>query len=454
MNLLSHPRSLEARLTRTLVLCVGGVWLLCLAGVGWYVSRTINQNFDYELIESTHRLIETAVLAHEQRHADGDPVVVPQPMLEHYHPLIYQLRDASGRVLVHTSAAPPEPLDVPLAPGFHENDSWRIYTAVHTDAATGGTLYMQLHDPLEERREAVRRMLLGLLPPLLVVLPLLTLLLRVIARRELRTLNDLQGEIAQRGGGDLSPIAPAALQRMPEELRAVGVDVNRLLERLAQALDVERALAANAAHELRTPLATVRLRLQTALDRGLARADVQAALDALAVLSHRAERLLQLSRAESAAALGQSPVDLVQLAATVAEEFWQHTSQRQRLDLRVPEQEDAPPIRALGDVDTLALALRNLVENALHHGGDEMVEIEVRPPAMLIVRDHGPGVDAPSLATLQQRHVRHSSDTAGYGLGLSIVATIVQKHRGRLTLHSPRTDGRPGFEARIELPAA
>ena len=83
----------------------------------------------------------------------------------------------------------------------------------------------------------------------------------------------------------------------------MGDDVNRLLERLSHALDVERALAANAAHELRTPLAAARLRLQTALEHDLRRHDVEAALDALQVLGHRAEKLLQLSRAESGASL-------------------------------------------------------------------------------------------------------------------------------------------------------
>lgn len=440
------PRlSLAARLTRTLIAVVGGFWLLSLAGVGWYVDRTIDQKFDYELVESAHRLFETAVHEFEGAGTQGLPVVVAQPVLETYSPLVYQLRDASGRVLVRTEAAPSVPLNAPLAPGFHDSGPWRIYTAVHADA--GRTLFLQLTDSLAERRENEIQVLLGLLWPTLILLPLLAWLLRAIARYELRVFNVLQADIARRGGGDLSPIP---LAHMPDELHAVGMDVNRLLERLTQALDVERALAANAAHELRNPLAAVRLRLQTALDEGLARNHVQSALDALGVLSHRTEKLLQLSQAESAAALGQTPVDLIQLAATVAEEFWHSAALRQRLDLKVPE--EGGPALTLGDVDTLALALRNLVENAQRYGGDGPVEIEVALPATLIVCDHGPGVDAQRLGDLQKRHVRHARDQAGYGLGLSIVATIVQKHRGRLLLSSPRTDAQLGFEARIELP--
>jgi two-component system OmpR family sensor kinase len=225
--------------------------------------------------------------------------------------------------------------------------------------------------------------------------------------------------------------------------------VNRLLERLSQSLDVERALAANAAHELRTPLAAARLRLQTALDHELRRSDVEAALTALQALSHRAEKLLQLSRAESGASLTREEVDLVQLAATVAQEFWQEPRALGRLDLEVPESGAAP--RTLGDFDALAIALRNLIENALHYAGTARVHLEVTAAGELVVRDFGPGVNDLELRTLQLRHVRHSAERAGYGLGLSIVSTIVAKHDAQLVLNSPPTGAPSGFEARIVL---
>jgi two-component system OmpR family sensor kinase len=122
----------------------------------------------------------------------------------------------------------------------------------------------------------------------------------------------------------------------------------------------------------------------------------------------------------------------------------------ERLTLKVPDTE--PPI-ALGDVDALAIALRNLVENALRYGRGRVV-IEVMLPCTLAVRDFGPGVSLEQLHTLQQRHVRHGSDRAGYGLGLSIVGTIVQKLGGRLDLASPPVGAATGFEARIVLKPA
>jgi len=436
--------SLAGRLTRTLVLWVGGVWLVCVLGVVWYVDREINHNFDNELAEVSHRMADMAAEEFDRlaREHPGAPLpLIAPPQLFPTDAVIYQVVDVHERVLLRASEAPVEAFDVPLKPGFANAEPWRIYTVRHPTR----DLFFQVADPLGDRRTALNRTLLGLIIPLVAVLPLLALVLRKVARGELRALRQLSAEIELRGGSDLRPIG---LPGLPSELRSVGEHTNQLLGRLSQSLDVERALAANAAHELRTPLAAARLRLQTALDHGLDRADVLGALEALQTLGHRTEKLLQLSRAESGASLARADVDLVQLAGTVAQEFWQDPRVNERLTLKVPDTE--APV-ALGDVDALAIALRNLVENALRYGRGRVV-VEVTAPCTLAVRDFGPGVNAEQLRTLQQRHVRHSSDSVGYGLGLSIVGTIVEKLGARLDLVSPPQGASSGFEARIVFP--
>lgn len=437
--------TLAGRLTRTLILWVGGVWLLCVLAVVWYVDREINHNFDNELVEVSHRMFDMALqelAKHPSTAPPGTPMIAPRQLFAE-DAVMYQLVDVHERVLLRSAEAPTDAFDVPLAAGFANNHSWRIYTVRHP---TQG-LYFQVADPLDERRSALNRTLVGLIVPLGAVLPLLALVLRKVARTELRGLQRLALEIGTRSGSDLRPIT---LPGLPLELQAVADDVNRLLERLSQSLDVERALAANAAHELRTPLAAARLRLQTALEHELRRDDVQAALDALQMLSHRTEKLLQLSRAESGASLARARVDLVRLAGAVAEEFWNDPRTGGRLGLKVPD-DDSAVAAASGDVDALAIALRNLVENALRYGGSGRVVIEVIAPSTLAVRDFGAGVSAEQLRTLQQRHVRHSADRAGYGLGLSIVGTIVEKHGATLELASPPAGAASGFEARIVL---
>ena len=443
------PNTLAGRLTRSLTLWVGGVWLACVLGVVWYIGSEIDYNFDSELVEVSHRMFDIAL-----DHLDGAalqngrtapaaaplPIAAPGSFADSAVP--FQIVNDSAHVLARSAGTPETVFDVPLAPGFANSGGWRVYTLHHPLRP----LLLQVADPLAERRAAVNRTLIGLILPLTAVLPLLALLLRRIARSELHVLDSLSQEVALRDGQVLDPIA---LPGLPRELQSVEDHVNRLLERLSLALDVERALAANAAHELRTPLAAARLRLQTALDHGLQRGEVEAALGALNTLGQRTEKLLQLSRAESGAPLAREPVDLVQLATTVAEEFWQDTRAADRLDLLTPEDGSTP--MALGDVDGLAIALRNLVENALRYGGPGPVEVEVGSDCRLSVRDHGPGVDPALLHTLRERHVRHSAQRAGYGLGLSIVTTIAQKHGAKLVLASPPTGATQGFEATLVL---
>ena len=220
--------SLAGRLTRTLILWVGGVWLACVLGVVWYVDREINHNFDSELVEVSHRMFDMAV--HEldklrlERGETRAPLIAP-PQLFPTNAVMYQVVDPHERVLLRSAEAPPNAFYVPLAAGFANAEAWRIYTVRHPSL----DLFLQVADPLDERRTALNRTLFGLGDQLFAVLPLLALVLRNVARTELRALQELAGEIAQRSGTDLRPIR---LPGLPQELRTVGDHVNRLLERL------------------------------------------------------------------------------------------------------------------------------------------------------------------------------------------------------------------------------
>jgi two-component system OmpR family sensor kinase len=152
------------------------------------------------------------------------PLVAPKQLFSE-DAVMYQVVDIHEHVLLRSAEAPVDAFDVPLAAGFANNQTWRIYTVRHPTLG----LYFQVADPLDERRRALNRTLFGLIIPLGAVLPLLALVLRNVARTELRVLQQLAGEIEKRSGADLRPIT---LPGLPQELRSVGDHVNSLLERL------------------------------------------------------------------------------------------------------------------------------------------------------------------------------------------------------------------------------
>ena len=453
MNSARAPSSLASRLTHPLVTAVVLVWALSTALVVWYVDAQIQRNFDTELVESAYRQLYPAMLdvARARRRGlvpESQTVIMGEvPGGKHGEPLLLQLRASDGWVLLRSSGAPTLPFDAPLQEGFHNSAEHRIYTLSTPQEA----LWLQLADPLAERSKASRRTLTGLALVLLMMLPVLGLLIRHIARKELRSLQWLQQQITDRSSSNLQPLV---LEALPHELLQVGEGVNLLMERLHQALDVERALAANAAHELRTPLASVRLRLHTAIESAhllqrdhIALADAQSALSALETLSHRTERLLQLSRAEAVDTARFHPVDLVSLATTMAQEFWQQPRAQRRLDWDPPEH--PPAVWVEGDMDTLAIALRNLIDNALTYSdGEVSLTVHAAPPT-LAVRDHGPGLSTIQCNQILQRHVRADTQHVGYGLGMSIVRSIANKHGAQLQLQSPPPGHSQGLEVRL-----
>ncbi len=250
---------------------------------------------------------------------------------------------------------------------------------------------------------------------------------------------------------------PQALGMLPldgvvTEMRPAVEATNRLLARLAAALEAERSFTYNSAHELRTPIAAALAQAQLLAARAeetALREPADALVAALSRLTRLAERLLALARADGAQALADEWVDLSQVVRLTVDEF----SRNARLQGRSVVAQ-AAPVRVRGDLDAIGLALRNLVENALVHGaGGSFIRVscaESRAGVSLAVIDDGPGVAAAELPSLIKRFARGSAAAeSGAGLGLSIVDTLARRMGAKLELISPPEGCRHGFEARL-----
>lgn len=451
------PTTLSSRLTRALLPWLALIWILSGAAVALHVQRGIERRLDVALMESAERLLDLA--AHEVdelRASTGrsgmaalalGEVAVRSGNEPRGEALVYQIVNREGQLLLRSGDAPTTRFEVELAPGMADAGPWRVYTLAHQDEP----LLIHVADSLPQRDALRWTTLVGLLLPLLAVLPLLGLLIRGVTRAKLAPVGKLASDIGERGGNNLCPLGA---EELPAELVAIRDSTNHLLQRLSDALDTERALAANAAHELRTPLTTTRLHLRTLreqLTAPMQRTQIDAALASLDQLSRRAEKLLQLSRAESGASLAREQVNLAQVAAGVAEDFWADPAGLARIELIVPPDRD---VLVAGDADALAVAIRNLLENALRHVSEGRIDLIIEAPGTVKVRDRGPCLPPAALAAFQTRHLRRVATgqaATGYGLGLSIVQTIVARHGGRLEFRSPAPGLERGLEVRIDL---
>ena len=257
------------------------------------------------------------------------------------------------------------PNDPPL--GFSTTDRVRAFTA----SGVKGTIFVTTVEDLAHRRSAVWRSVAALIWPLLALAPTIVAAVWISVRLAFRPVDRFRGELADRGRGNLTPVAASGL---PEEITPVAASVNALIGRLRDALEAERGFAANSAHELRTPIAAALAqsqRLIAELPEGAPRQRAAAVASALRRLTRLSEKLLQLAKAEGGGLIATTARPLAPVLRLVAEDVDRDLDLGGRLELALPDGD-----AALSDLDPDAFAVlaRNLIENAVKHGDPERAD--------------------------------------------------------------------------------
>ena len=219
------------------------------------------------------------------------------------------------------------------------------------------------------------------------------------------------------------------------------------MARLKKALETERSLAANSAHELRTPIASAIVQLDLLRSADLspdAICRVDTALEKLRGLQTTAVKLLQLSRAESGVAMSMQPVNLSQILELFSTELRHRTEPGYRFMLPLET------VWVRGDMDAIGILMQNLLENAGKYASpDTTVEVELRETGELTVQNDCEAIPQDKLGTLLRRFVRGEQATPGSGIGLAIVSTVAAQCNIQFELKSPCFENERGFEASL-----
>ncbi|MFM2067147.1 MAG: hypothetical protein RLZZ584_2056 [Pseudomonadota bacterium] len=385
--------------------------------------------------------------------------------------IYYQVLGADGKLLSGDADIPPPEYEpgsngeVRLRDDEVHNDNVRIAYQWVTVVAGEPPALVQVGETMTKRSRLATEIIKGVILPQFVILPIAVLLVWLALARGLAPLNALQQRIRLRPSDDLSPIDD---REVPEEVTPLVQAINDLLERQQSSLQTQKRFLADAAHQLKTPLAGLRMQAELAAreiqsgqsdPRTLATSLEQMA-NASQRAAHMVNQLLSMARAEAQNPhQAFKPLDLDELACDVMRDFVPRA-----LDKSIDLGYEGPSARADGDAAAVpgeavvkgnALLLRelisNLVGNALHYtpaGGTVTLRVMPDPFGQVValqVEDSGPGIPAAERALVFEPFYRALGTAVdGSGLGLAIVAEIARQHGSEVSLEDAREPGQIG----------
>ncbi len=446
------PRPRQRSVRRQLL-----ILLLSAVSAAWVVAASVSfRDARHEVSEVLDaHLAQTASLISAQRDGDEDHDEVDtehSPVLHRYgRRVMFQVWEGGTVLGLHSQNAPDSPLS-PIRDGFSDatigGARWRVFST--WDARD--RVLVQVAEHSYERDELATAVARNFVIPLAIALPVLGVVIWAAVGRAMRSLTHVNQQVASRAAENLTSIDVADA---PSEIGALVTNLNHLFGRVQGLIEQERQFTADAAHELRTPLAGIRAQAQVARgatndgERARALDGVMAGCDRA---THAVEQMLTLARlAPDAVSFQATSVELdAVLKATIGE--LAPVAFAKRMDIELTDGRDA---FVSGDAGLLAILFRNVIDNAIRYSppgtkvtvGTEVTASDVR----VTIRDAGPGIPAEQRANVGRRFYRAPGTQApGSGLGLSIVQRILDLHRGTIRLDSPATS--IGLEVTIALP--
>lgn len=448
------------------------LWPLSLVLTWWVAQGIASKPFDRNLIYNLESLSQSIHFPADAADIWINEAVRDRLRSDDSDVLYFQVMAPSGQILQGDTDLPAPGGDVPPLPGTVQ---MRDDTMRNSDVRVA---YMWLASPNNESRYALiqvaettnkrstlaTEIIKGVMVPQFVILPLAVLLVWMALVRGIRPLNHLEQRIRARESNDLSALDDSYV---PQEVVPLVSSINNLLKRLKTSLTTQRRFLADAAHQLKTPLAGLRMQADLA-QRGGSQAELQTALANISASSvratHMVNQLLALARAETTGrSLPLMRIDLAALAVEVVQDSITRALDKS-IDLGFEGQAEMPKAFWLHGNDTLLREMvRNLVDNAIHYTPDGgMVTVRVlldkfSGVQVLQVEDNGPGIPPSERALVLQPFYRAlGTNVQGSGLGLAIVHEVAQQFNAVLEMgdaHPHPNHNRPGLLVSVRFAA-
>lgn len=447
--------TLQRRLIVAVLLAAPIAWLITIAGTYWRASHEINELYDTDMLRLAQQTLAISALIPPSATLLPTPAKTPSRS-DAGDAGLGDLSVAIWRGAGAPLVLDPEAMQFPREEnreGFVESvvngEPWRL---VYLSDASNQTR-IAVGQRIGERNDLVVAYIAGQIVPWLVGLPVLIALLIFAVRQAMRPVRDLSKQLERRRPDDATPLASS---QVPGELKVLTDAMNGLLARVGTLIEQERRLTADAAHELRTPLAAVRAqwdvvqRTQDAAERRQAQDSVTRGMERLDRL---VSQLLTMARLDSAnhADFGGSVDWRVVAEQAVGDCLW--IADRRDIDIAVEWPESGVlPLPMAGDESALTIMLKNILDNAIRYGPRHSRVRLTFSATDITVDDEGPGIAPDVLPRLGDRFLRAAGhEEAGSGLGVSIARRIAHNHgmNIRFAMREAAIDFEPGLRVTI-----